>query len=216
MRKLYKIFSKFIIFTLFSFLSTVHANNINSEINSYINNIKTLAIEFKQQDSNGNEASGMLILDKPHKFRCNYYAPYPLLIVGNRNYISIYDFEMKNLTRIKAKHNPFNFLLLDNSQAKQQFRIVSTSETNKAYKVRLQDLSSKKFSEVTFDKINKSIALLKIFEEDNIITLTFGKNFEIISPEASLFILKDPDLFGRPSRLGKKDLYKILGILTES
>ena len=156
----------------------------------------------------------MLILDKPHKFRCNYYAPYPLLIVGNTNYISIYDFEMKNLTRIKAKHNPFNFLLLDNSQAKQQFCIVNTSETNKTYTARLQDLSSKKFSEITFDKVNKAIILLKIFEEDNIITLTFTKNFEIISPAPSLFILKDPDLFGRPSRLEQKDLYKILGVTT--
>jgi outer membrane lipoprotein-sorting protein len=85
------------------------AADISEEIKSYISSIKSIAVEFIQEDSTGRLAEGMLIIDKPYKFRCNYYEPFPIVIVGNKNYVSVYDYEMGHLSRIKANENIFNF-----------------------------------------------------------------------------------------------------------
>ena len=54
----------------------------------------------------------MLIIDKPYKFRCNYYEPFPIVIIGNKNYVSVYDYEMEHLAGLRQM-KIFNFLLLD-------------------------------------------------------------------------------------------------------
>ena len=61
----------------------------------------------------------MLIIDKPHKFRCNYYAPFPLVIVGGSNYVSVYDYE-NDLNESKRNIRILNSLYVD--QLETQFK----------------------------------------------------------------------------------------------
>jgi hypothetical protein len=49
---------------------------------------------------------------------------------------------------------------------------------------------------------------MKIYEDNNTITLNFGPTKQIKNVSKSLFILQDPDIFGKPNRLSKKDLEK--------
>ena len=188
----------------------VLAGSISNEIKSYITNIKKVAIEFKQEDSSGQVAEGMLIIDKPYKFRCNYYEPFPIVIVGNKNYVSVYDYEMEHLSRIKSVENIFNFLLVDNINFDNQFEIISAKEQNTKYIVKLKRADLNKISEISFDKKSKHIKSMKIFEENNTITLKFAKTQQLKSADRSLFIMKDPDVFGKPERWNKTDLRKRL------
>ncbi|MGC0372275.1 MAG: hypothetical protein DGJ47_000985 [Rickettsiaceae bacterium] len=182
------------------------------EIKSYIKNIKSIAVEFVQLDSAGNRSEGMLIVDKPYKFRCNYYEPFPLLISGNTNYISVYDFEMKHISRIKAKENVFNFLLLDEIDFSKQFRILSSIKNQDGYVFKIQSTQNDKISEITFDVQSKAIKQLKILEDNNIINLSFGRVFDISSPDEQLFLMPHPDRFGPPKRYTRTELKKKLGI----
>jgi len=184
------------------------AADFSEEIKSYITNIKSIAVEFEQSDDNGQVAHGMLIIDKPHKFRCNYYEPFPIVIVGNKNYISVYDYEMENLSRIKADENIFYFLLVDKVSFDDQFKVLLAKEQGKDYIIKLKHHVLNKVSEIIFDKESKQIQTMKIFEENNVITLAFGKTHVIRDVAKNLFIMRDPDIFDKPERLNKSQLQK--------
>ncbi len=184
------------------------AGKIPSEIKSYLSSVKSIAVEFTQTDANGGVAKGMLIIDKPYKFRCNYYEPFPIVIIGNKNYVSVYDYEMEHLSRIKAAENIFNFLLVDKVSFDNQFEILSAKTQGNSYVMRLKNHDLNKISEISFDVKTKHIQKMKIFEENNSITLTFGKTQQIRSAKKSLFIIQSPEVFGAPKRLNKKDLQK--------
>ncbi|MCF8494814.1 MAG: outer-membrane lipoprotein carrier protein LolA [Rickettsiaceae bacterium] len=196
---------------LISLLLSTHftnASDISEEIKSYISSIKSLAVEFTQEDSTGRLAQGMLIIQKPYKFRCNYYEPFPIVIVGNKNYVSVYDYEMGHLSRIKAEENIFNFLLVDKVSFDNQFEILSAKELNNSYVLRLKNHDLNKISEIWFDKKNRNIQKMQIFEENNSITLTFGQTMQISNIANTLFMMKDPEVFGTPDRFNKAELEK--------
>lgn len=182
--------------------------DFSAEVKSYITNIKSIAVEFKQSDSNGQVARGMLLIDKPYKFRCNYYEPFPIVIIGNKNYVSVYDYEMENLSRIKADENIFNFLLVDKVNFDNEFEILSSQEQGENYVIKLKHLGLGKVSEIAFDKKSKQIKEMKIFEENNIIILVFEKALAIHSIAKDLFIIQNPNVFGPPARLSKQQLQK--------
>lgn len=203
-------------FTQNSFAQTTNNSSLPDvavEIADYIADIKTAAIEFTQEDSEGNIAHGTLVIDKPYKFRCNYYEPFPLLIIGNKNYISVYDYEMKYIARIKTSENAFNFLLLDHVDFHNQFEILQTMDQGDEYIMKFRSILDDKISEIVFDKTLKQLKKLTIFEEDNHIVLTFGQNIKLSDLPGDLFILQNPDIFGPPQRLDQTDLYKKLKIV---
>ena len=50
---------------------------------NYLQNYKKFQVNFKQIDPDDKTHYGILLIDKPYKFRCNYFEPYPFLIVGS-------------------------------------------------------------------------------------------------------------------------------------
>lgn len=181
---------------------------ITEAIKSYIQNIHSVAIEFEQSDSKGTKANGILIIDKPHKFRVNYLPPFPLLIVGNKNYVSVYDYEMENLSRIDAKDNIFNFLLVDKINFDNQFEVIYAKDENGQYKLKLKHLDSGRVSEIVFNKSTHHITTMTIYEDDNIINLKFGITKNLNKVDSKLFILQNPDIYGKPVRLDQQTLMK--------
>ena len=190
----------------FAFAST--EDQIIENIKSSIQNIQSVAISFEQSDSKGTKATGVLVINKPHKFRVNYFKPFPLLIVGNKNYVSVYDDEMENLSRISAEENIFNFLLVDRINFDDQFEVISAKEINGHYQLKLNHLDSGKTSEIVFNKNTRDIEMMEIVEENNVIKLKFGATQNLTKINNKLFILQDPDIFGKPAYLDLETLEK--------
>ena len=85
------------------------------------------------------------------------------MIIGNKNYVSVYDYEMENLSRIKASENIFNFLLLDKITFDDEFEILLAKEQGQHYIIKLRHNGLNKISEIAFDKSSKQIQWMKIF-----------------------------------------------------
>lgn len=200
----------FLISVIFSQISAVGAADTEmvGKVKNYLSNIKSIAVEFEQTDSNDNRAFGMLIIDKPLKFRCNYYEPFPLLIIGNKNYVSVYDYDMEHLSRIKAEENIFYFLLVDHIDFTDKFKIISAVETDKNYQIDLFHPDLARTSKITFDKTTGHIESMQIFEDNNTISIKFLETGNIKDVDRSLFNIQDPDIFGAPARLNKSALEK--------
>lgn len=170
------------------------------QVKNYIQSIKSVAIEFDQIDAKNNTASGILIIDKPYKFRCNYYPPYPIVIIGNKNYVSLYDYEMEQLSRIKYRDNIFYSLLEDNMDLDNKFNVISAEKVKRGYKLRVHNSDLNRTSEITFDENTGHINLIKIFEDNNTITLIVKNVQKIKNIKEDLFIIQNPDIFGSPKR----------------
>ena len=117
---------------------------------------------------------------------------------------------MKSLSRIKAKENPLNFLLLGEIDINNKFKILDISESEKELLVQLKEKRSGRVSRITFDKLSKTIKALSIIEADNVIELVFHRHSAVNSIDQKLFQLRDPNLFQKPTQLNREELYKLL------
>lgn len=186
--------------------TTTIAVDVLQEIQTYLQSIKAVAIDFSQSDLNGLTFEGMLIIEKPSKFRCNYYEPFPLVIIGNGHYVSMYDYAMEHLSHIQIDDNIFNFLLASDINFSNKITVLFTKNCNDYYILRFKTHNSHTTYEIVFDNINKCIKKIIIYEENNRITLSFKKTEQIDNVSTSLFIIPDPKIFGKPDRLKKSEL----------
>ena len=184
------------------------SSSIANQLKLYLREIKSVAVDFIQQDSRSRVTRGKLLINKPHRFRCNYYPPFPILIVGNKSYVSVYDYDMEQLSIIKPQDNIFNFLLEDEIDLEKDFTFESIREDGHLLKIAIFHKESERKSNITFDKQTKELKMLEIIEEDNIITVTFDKINKVSEFSKDLFNTRNPDIFGPPVRLNKKDIEK--------
>ncbi|WP_147143765.1 outer-membrane lipoprotein carrier protein LolA [Rickettsia asiatica] len=179
-----------------------------SELKTYLRTIKSVAIDFTQEDSYGKIVKGKLLIHKPYNFRCNYYPPFPLVIIGTKNFVSMYDYDMEQVSRINRSENTFNFLLEDNEHFDKDFVFESVINERNIFKITIYHTLTEKRSEITFNKATKQIETLKIFEDNNIVTITFDKIAKVQKFSDDLFKLKNPEIFGPPERLTKSEIEK--------
>ena len=191
-------------------LSDQYKKIILKDLKNYLTQIKSVAIDFEQIDSNGSYAKGVFIVSKPYKFRCNYYPPFPILIVGNKQYISIYDYQMEHLTRINVKDNVFNFLLIENEDFESKFDVSSIKTIEKYHQIELINKLSNQHLLIFFDRTHKQIKKVVLPEEDNQITINLTKVTEISKPRNDLFIIRNPDVFGPIKHFDESDIKKYL------
>ncbi|MCC8419239.1 MAG: outer membrane lipoprotein carrier protein LolA [Rickettsia endosymbiont of Glossina mortisans submortisans] len=178
------------------------------ELKTYLHTIKSVAIDFTQEDSYGKIVKGKLLIHKPYNFRCNYYPPFPLVIIGTKNFVSMYDYDMEQVSRINRSENIFNFLLEDNKHFDKDFVFESVVNEGNISKITIYHTLTEKRSEITFNKATKQIEALKIFEDNNIVTITFDKIAKVQKFSDDLFKLKNPEIFGPPERLTKSEIEK--------
>ncbi len=179
-----------------------------SELKTYLRTIKSVAIDFTQEDSHDTTVKGKLLINKPNNFRCNYYPPFPIVIVGTKNFVSMYDYDMEQVSRISRAENIFNFLLEDKEHFDKDFVFESVVNEGNIFKITIYHTLTEKRSEITFNKANKQIELLKIFEDHDIVTITFDKIAKVQKFSDDLFKIKNPEIFGPPERLTKSEIEK--------
>lgn len=179
-----------------------------SELKTYLRTVKSIAIDFTQEDSKGNIAKGKLLISKPYNFRCNYYPPFPIVIVGTKNFVSLYDYDMEQVSRIARNENLFNFLLEDNENFDKNFIFESIVSEGDIFKINIYHTVTERHSEITFNNTAKKIETIKIFEDNNIVTIKFDKIVKVQKFDDDLFKLKNPEIFGPPSRLTKAEIEK--------
>lgn len=190
-------------------------NNMKfAQLESYLIDLKSVAIDFNQTDSNDQHAQGRIILLRPNKFLCNYYPPYPMVIAGNDNYVSIYDYDLEQLTRIDKEENPLTSLL---TEPKKFFSHLEHRGVNQIEHVSIFRFFNKDFGSeiwVSYNQDKKMISQIIIREFDSkIITINITNIYNITAVSDKLFIFKDPKLYKNQTRLNADELaknYKIL------
>ncbi|WP_395476916.1 outer-membrane lipoprotein carrier protein LolA [Rickettsia endosymbiont of Pantilius tunicatus] len=205
-----KIFSLIIIYLSINSIAAFGAADKAAvlELKTYLRAMKSIAVDFTQEDSKGNISQGKLLISKPYNFRCNYYPPFPIIIVGTKNFVSMYDYDMEQVSRIARDENIFNFLLEDNENFDKDFVVKSVVNEKDFSRINIYHKVTERHSEITLNKANKQIELLKIFEDTNVVTIKFDKIVKVQKFDEDLFKLKNPEIFGPPNRLTKSEIEK--------
>ncbi len=184
------------------------AENTNDLIQKIQHNLKNLdkaAIEFLQTAPNSSVATGKLLIQRPSFFRCNYYPPYPLLIVGGKEYISMYDYSMETISYIRAKDNIMN--LLFSADFSKYFKILATVETAKHVALKLMFEENQQILEAFFDNKSFDLARIVFVELDGAsIVIEFAKPVMVKKFKKKLFEMRDPKIFNAPRHLNKQEL----------
>ncbi len=192
---------------LFSISSAFASDPIVTEFKEYLSSLRSVAIDFTQEDSRGSTASGKLIIVKPDKFLCNYYAPYPLMIAGNKTYVSVYDFDLDQLSRIKTEENMMNFLLTDRGDIDKNFHVNKAIKTQEYVEIELYHGELDRITKVFIKLPEYQLQSIATEESDgNIISLNVEQIKQIQDVDKALFILRNPEIYGSPARLDKKAL----------
>lgn len=205
-----KIISKFLALLC---LLTISINQTFADdikvLSDYLKSLKSVSIDFTQYDARSGRANGKLVIMKPDYFRCNYYAPYPLLIVGNKKEVAMYDYELEHVTHIDKKENLFNFLLTDASDWEKDFVLEEVINESDRRTYKLYHDISERLIYVTIKKFPKRILAITIDEADgNVIEVNFGDIQEIKSAKKGFFTIRNPEMFGPPKRLDAKEIEK--------
>lgn len=198
-----------LIISLYAFAAE---SSLNSDLikiaKNYLDQLDQVAIDFHQLDKNKKTYYGKLIISKPHNFRWNYYEPFPVIITGNESFVNIYDYDMEQLTTIDPKENIFQFIM-NNQDLDNNFAVLEAYEKNLQYHLLIKHKEFDKRVHMIFSKSPLQIKSLIIIDVDSSFAeIIFDKIENIKNISHELFKIKNPEIFGKPTRYSKKDLEK--------
>jgi outer membrane lipoprotein-sorting protein len=76
----------------------------------YLENLKSFTADFTQISPDGSLSKGKFFLSKPARIRWQYITPLPLVIVMNKKLITMYDYELDEVTYTKSDNVLGSFL----------------------------------------------------------------------------------------------------------
>jgi outer membrane lipoprotein-sorting protein len=80
-------------------------------IESYLNDIRTVAAPFMQTAADGGQVRGMLHLSRPGRIRFDYDPPVPIEVIGTGRNLVYHDKELKQVSYIPLDSTPLGILL---------------------------------------------------------------------------------------------------------
>lgn len=147
------------------------------QIKNYVEKLNHVALKFTHYTLTSNN-TGVLILQKPYDFRLNYDEPYPLLVVGTKNFISMYDYDLEELSKIDASSNDVTFLLMD-TISDDKYEIVSCFMNKDRIGMDLLNKSNNIMSNIYFTRFPKD----KLKIESMTIHQSDGTNDDVVFDE---------------------------------
>lgn len=212
-------FKKLLVLFFISYNSCVYAvcqTNVINDIEHYLhNNLNNIVLNFDQVSTEGLKNSGLLIIQKPN-FRVNYESPHPLVIAGGKNYVSLYDYELEELTRVGAKENIFKFLLEEDIHLQESVKIINCAIQHGVISIFVKHNETEQTAIIEFNerpfKINALVVPHDGVDIDNgYAKITFFDSYEIkklLGKE--FFSIKNPEIYGIPIRYNNAEIMKLI------
>ncbi|HJK87344.1 MAG TPA: outer-membrane lipoprotein carrier protein LolA [Candidatus Megaira endosymbiont of Hartmannula sinica] len=136
----------------------------------------------------------MCFIKKPHKFRISYEKSYPLLIIGNKNYMTIYDYDNNTITRLNKDKNPLSLFTNVSSDINKHFKYIGYREA------RWHDLNNKdkytdkeKYTEIFLEHI-ASDKLISLILNNNSLESLINSKKKILTNKSNIISFSKPSI----------------------
>ena len=191
----------------FTYTSKAAAEKINllerhqqelTQIESYLNGIKTLSAKFIQESSGGNTAEGKFLLSRPGKMRVEYSGQPKTLIIVNGAVLAYQDIELDETSYLSTNTTPASFLTRPTiSFSAKDVEITNIKKTADQIKISVKKKNRKEAGEFSLIFSTNPLKFIKMEVKndlDQIVTVT------LVDPDFSaqiannLFVIKNKNL----------------------
>jgi outer membrane lipoprotein-sorting protein len=208
-------FAVLLIISASSLANKVCKSESIKQIESYISSLTKVALPFTQIHEGDENVKGLLLIEKPLKFRVNYDKPHPFVIAGGKNFVSVYDYSLDELSRIDAKDNMFRFLLEFDTKIEKNVKILGCEYHASNLIIELLHLETEQKAKITFLPNPAKIKNLIIPDDGNnydkgFVKMEFTDALFVNNIPAEFFILKEPKIYGKPKRFSSLEILEKL------
>jgi outer membrane lipoprotein-sorting protein len=100
------------------------------QVQEHLRAVGTMTADFVQTDRRGNKLSGQIFLKRPGKIRFQYGANVPLLIVADGKYLTMIDYEVKQVQSWPIGNSPLSVLLNPDQDLASFARVVPGADAH--------------------------------------------------------------------------------------
>ncbi len=171
-----------------------------SQIQQYLNSIRTLEARFLQVTSTGLYSEGKLYISRPGKLRIDYDPPVPVQIMTTGTWLVYHDHELNQLSHVPLDQTPAELLVRENVDLFSEELIIAGFEhAAHAYRLTLVRASDPLEGSLTLVLADRPMQLKKWEISDpqgvtttvSLLATRFG-----IELDEKLFEFRDPRIFG--------------------
>lgn len=209
---IFQIFVLFIIFSGKDVNADLSASQLSAleNIESYLNNIKTLRAKFSQFTEDGKIVNGKIYLSKPGKIRFEYEKPSPILIIGTKGWIIYENKSINQISEYPTKQTPLAFLLEKEFKFDANDIKINRLDVEEGY-IEINLLHKRTFNKSTLTIVfeNNPIKLRKwkiVDSQGKPISISLFNIEKNISIDESLFIFTFPPNYTGPSKPQSPDM----------
>jgi outer membrane lipoprotein-sorting protein len=168
------------------------------QVEDYLNGIQSISANFIQTTSDGDFSEGKFYLQRPGKFRWDYKDK-PILIVANGSQLIYYDRELEQSNYVPIEDSVASIITRQNIEFSGDIKVTNFKQDKDFIKISFVKVGNNNEGEFSFVFKANPMQLGRIEIVDNsgtVITISlFDMKFDQ-KLKKSLFIIKDPRLFG--------------------
>lgn len=173
-----------------------------SQIQQYLNSIRTLEARFLQVSSNGAYSEGKLYISRPGKLRIDYDPPVPVVITTTGQWLVYYDRELEQFSHVPLDQTPAGLLVRKKIDLFSKELIITGFQLEAhTYRLSLVRASDPLEGSLTLVLADRPMQLKKWEITDpqgvtttvSLLSTRFG-----VELDDDLFEFRDPRIFGPP------------------
>lgn len=163
------------------------------QLNTYLNNIRTMAGQFVQTSPRGQVANGQFFIVKPGKMRFEYAPPSPLLVVSDGRWVTVSNTKRKRNDQYPLSATPLKLVLSDQVNLFEQAIILSVQHHENLAAITMQEKDQLVAGQLTmvFDRNKNELVQWIIVDGKGQRTSVELSNIDkAAKPDPNLFVVK--------------------------
>ena len=169
-------------------------------VERYLTNIHSITSDFVQIAPDGNVTSGKVFIKRPNKMRWVYDPPTPVLMVTRGNFLTYYDFELKQVSDIPLDSTLLSFFAMDKVKFGETVKVVGTERAAGILRMKLQQSDNPSLGQLTLEFADNPLTLHSFIIRDaqgKTTSVTLNKARFDEDLDDSIFEFIDPRTKGR-------------------
>jgi outer membrane lipoprotein-sorting protein len=189
-------------------------NYVSNDFKNRISKMDSYVAYFVQKELDKDETYGAVIFKKNVGIRFNYFEPHPILLTITKKNVYLYDYEMENLSIVKASESPIYFLLKQDIDFDERLRIIKATKDKNFYYIDLFHVDTETIVSIVYDYVENQISSIDVLDHNKQnIGIIFEKTIKIDNANTKIdneiFKIKNPKIYGKPKRFDKNEIEKL-------
>ncbi len=130
-----------------------------ASVERYLTNISTIVSDFVQVAPDGSLSSGKMFIKRPKKMRWVYDPPTPIIMNTRGNFLTYYDFDLKQVSDIPLDSTLLSFFAQTNIKFGETVKVVEFKKDEAVWRIALVQANTPENGKLTMEFTTKPLTL---------------------------------------------------------